>query len=264
MTLRILPAPGKRTISHEPGRWTNTPPLIRQDTPVDAVRMNVVANTGQRLRRLKLPPSLRMPKTSTLQVPNKGIKNILFTRKSDILLASAAPTTSARLSPHFISRPGRPCETCRHPERHAIDLAIIAGQSKRDIAQRFGLSPSSVQRHRDNCVPNDLVQAQLSRNIDRADYLLARSCALELEAKAIGEEARNSHKPGVALNAIGEQRRILAMQSGQLVPKHDSNSKNSTQSDLEQLKKEIIDALRPYEEARAAVAKAIDSSRYGT
>jgi hypothetical protein len=41
----------------------------------------------------------------------------------------------------------RPCSICRHPERLAMDQALAAKESYRDIAARFGTSPAALHRH---------------------------------------------------------------------------------------------------------------------
>ena len=42
----------------------------------------------------------------------------------------------------------RPCSVCMHPQRHAIDRALMAGAAFRNIAARFGTSTTAVHRHR--------------------------------------------------------------------------------------------------------------------
>lgn len=42
----------------------------------------------------------------------------------------------------------RPCTICNHPERGAIDKALVASESYRNIAVRFGTSVASLQRHK--------------------------------------------------------------------------------------------------------------------
>lgn len=42
----------------------------------------------------------------------------------------------------------RPCSVCTHPQRQAIDQALIAGAVFRNIARRFGTSTTAVHRHR--------------------------------------------------------------------------------------------------------------------
>lgn len=42
----------------------------------------------------------------------------------------------------------RKCTACYHPERVAIDKAIVSGESNRAIERRWGICKDSVQRHR--------------------------------------------------------------------------------------------------------------------
>jgi hypothetical protein len=48
------------------------------------------------------------------------------------------------------------CKVCRHSERNQVDLLLMAGEPLRSIAERFNLSKSSLVRHKDKCVPEDL------------------------------------------------------------------------------------------------------------
>jgi hypothetical protein len=52
----------------------------------------------------------------------------------------------------------RVCTICIHPARGAIDDGLEAGQSLRDVASRYALSKSAVDRHRDNHLPAHLAQ----------------------------------------------------------------------------------------------------------
>ena len=42
----------------------------------------------------------------------------------------------------------RSCSICTHPQRQAIDQALMAGVVFRNIARRFGTSTTAVHRHR--------------------------------------------------------------------------------------------------------------------
>src|SRR5262245_42277085 len=66
---------------------------------------------------------------------------------------------------------GRPCETCRHSQRNAIDLALVGGEPLRTVAERFGLSHSSVARHKLKCVPTDLLEARRQRRVEDSEFL---------------------------------------------------------------------------------------------
>ena len=66
---------------------------------------------------------------------------------------------------------GRTCTVCSHPERAEIDRALLAGETKRTIAARYGLSATAVQNHKAH-VPPALAKAHEAKEVARADSLL--------------------------------------------------------------------------------------------
>jgi len=50
----------------------------------------------------------------------------------------------------------RPCSICSHTERLEIDRLLLQGTPYRDIAVRFGLSKTSVSRHKESHIGTDL------------------------------------------------------------------------------------------------------------
>ena len=46
----------------------------------------------------------------------------------------------------------RTCSTCQHIKRAEIDHRLAAGEPGKQIAQDYGINPSSLQRHRTNCL----------------------------------------------------------------------------------------------------------------
>jgi hypothetical protein len=46
----------------------------------------------------------------------------------------------------------RPCSTCQHVKRPEIDRRLAAGEPSKQIARDYGLNPSSLHRHRINCI----------------------------------------------------------------------------------------------------------------
>lgn len=50
---------------------------------------------------------------------------------------------------------GRPCSICSHPDRQAIEAALLAGgESVRALARNFGVTRQALERHRDNHMGN--------------------------------------------------------------------------------------------------------------
>jgi hypothetical protein len=46
----------------------------------------------------------------------------------------------------------RKCTTCQHIKRAEIDRRLAAGEPSSQIAQDYGINPSSLHRHRANCL----------------------------------------------------------------------------------------------------------------
>jgi hypothetical protein len=46
----------------------------------------------------------------------------------------------------------RKCSTCQHVKRAEIDRRLASGEPSNQIAQDYGLNPSSLHRHRANCL----------------------------------------------------------------------------------------------------------------
>jgi hypothetical protein len=53
----------------------------------------------------------------------------------------------------------RVCTICTHPERTAIEQALVANEPFRNIAERFGTSATALTRHKVDHLPGVLVQA---------------------------------------------------------------------------------------------------------
>jgi hypothetical protein len=56
----------------------------------------------------------------------------------------------------------RTCTICRHPNRHDIDAGLATGTPYRDIAGRFAVSTSALDRHRGH-VAHQLAEVETAR-----------------------------------------------------------------------------------------------------
>jgi protein involved in temperature-dependent protein secretion len=70
------------------------------------------------------------------------------------------------------------CTVCRHKNVSEINLALVSGEPLRSIAGRTSLAKSSLQRHKENCIPRDIIQARQFGKIADADMLLGQVCNL--------------------------------------------------------------------------------------
>lgn len=161
------------------------------------------------------------------------------------------------------------CTVCASPDRDAIDRALIGGASAATVSGRFGVSESSVKRHRRSHTPIEVVSAhadepeisQPAAAIDIPSEMLAqfRRSGQALEAARRGgghlsiNAALREHRQ--TLEAISrwntEQAKIAAMnRTDQVV--------NVLQTGQWLLARTaVMKALNPYVEARLAVADAL-------
>lgn len=72
----------------------------------------------------------------------------------------------------------RSCTVCTHPQRRAVDQALIQRRPFRAIARQFGVSKDAAVRHHDEHLPALLVRAQGVKDSASADILMAelRQC----------------------------------------------------------------------------------------
>lgn len=155
----------------------------------------------------------------------------------------------------------RPCSVCSHPERGAIDAALVAGGSFRDIAGQYRISKSALARHKDSHIPSALAQAREAQEVAQADNLLGQ--VRDLQARALGILAR-AEKTGnlrVALGAIREARGNLGLLAKLLGELQQEGTVNIILApEWVELRTVILTALTPYPDARLAVAHALEDS----
>lgn len=163
----------------------------------------------------------------------------------------------------------RACTICAHAERVAIDAALAAGVSYRDIALQFAVGFMAVQRHASIHVAQAVAQSQAASQAARE--AVAEGAALDVVKQlrainstttAILQEAREAHDGELALKAVDRLQRQIELQAKLL---GDLDERSVTQvaliqsPDWQRLRSAILAALAPYPEARLAVAAALAS-----
>lgn len=107
----------------------------------------------------------------------------------------------------------RVCTICTHPDRAAIDAALVAGKmSYRRIATENDVGESAVRRHKRH-LPAALVKAKAAQEIVAADDLLAQVAKLQKVAMTILGRAYSAGNLGAALGGIREARECLKLQA---------------------------------------------------
>jgi transposase-like protein len=89
----------------------------------------------------------------------------------------------------------RRCTVFDHPESHSIDEVLVSGAPYRSVAKRFGLSESSVYRHKTEHLPAHLLKAREAEEAARADNLLEQVRDLQVHALDILARAEKIGAP---------------------------------------------------------------------
>ncbi len=159
----------------------------------------------------------------------------------------------------------RSCTVCEHPEKEAMDRALVGGASNRSLASLFGVSEAAVRRHKAKHLPAKLVMAEKAAEVAEAGDLLEQVRDLQSRAYGILDKAEGAGDLRAALGAIREARGNLALLAkllGELDERPVVNLNLS--SEWLELRAVIVGALEPHPEARGAVLGAIGGSGNGS
>jgi hypothetical protein len=149
----------------------------------------------------------------------------------------------------------RTCTICHHPDRQAIDRALLSGLPFRHIAAQWEVSTGALQRHKEADLPALLVKAEEAVEALRAEDLLGELRALHLRTLRLLDQAEQTKQLGVAMTAIREARgnlELLAKLVGQLDTRPTLNLLIAPE--WLSLRAVLLRALAPYPDARATVA----------
>ena len=150
----------------------------------------------------------------------------------------------------------RVCTVCSHPDRPAVDQALINHKPYRDIAGRFSLGKNALLRHHDDHLPQTLAQAKAAEEAAQADDLLTELKSLRDRTYTLLEQAEKAGDIKAALAAIREVRATLEL-LGEMAGKLDRKPTVNLLLAPEWLavRAALLTALLAYPEARAAVAE---------
>ncbi len=158
----------------------------------------------------------------------------------------------------------RKCTVCTHPDREAIDAALVEGGAFPALVAKYRVSKDSLSRHKTNHLPAKLVMAQAAEDVAQADGLLEQVRALQGRAYGILDKADGAGDLRTALGAIREARSNLELLAKLLGELDDRPTVNVLISpEWLELRAVIVGALEPYAEARGAVLRAIEGAGNG-
>ncbi|MCH9650806.1 MAG: hypothetical protein K0U98_21440 [Deltaproteobacteria bacterium] len=184
----------------------------------------------------------------------------------------------------------RVCSICRHPEREAIEKALVGNDAGyRSIAKRFAISESALFRHRQKHLPEVLARGlaavptpvhgtvgEGSEPDSHAKRIANHHQALEdqqdrhaidvmQQLKAINaaclevlRQARADGKHSILLRAVDRIARQIELQAKLLGQIQDTQTVNiAILPEWHGIRQMVLEALQPYPEARIAVARAL-------
>ncbi len=96
----------------------------------------------------------------------------------------------------------RTCTVCRHPDRPAIDQALVNRRPFRDIACHFNVGRMAAVRHYDEHLPATLAEAKQAEETARADDLLEQVRALRTKSLSILLAAEKAGDLKTALTGV--------------------------------------------------------------
>lgn len=153
----------------------------------------------------------------------------------------------------------RKCSVCEHSSSEQITLDLLGGVSLRNVAKKYKLSLSAVQRHKQHIAK----QMPVTEGVDVAEPLSVMRRVKELDNRAdeLYREAMENHDRLNAVRALKELREITALYAkltgelnaqAQVVHQH-----LHITPEWISLRQTMLTALAPYPEARAALIEAI-------
>jgi len=107
----------------------------------------------------------------------------------------------------------RVCTITAHPQRDAIDAALLAGQSLRDIARQYRVGKDAIARYRNERMPVPLAVAKKSAEVARGVSVLEQIRVLATDAQRIGNRAEAEGDLRTALMGVRELVRIVELQA---------------------------------------------------
>jgi hypothetical protein len=152
----------------------------------------------------------------------------------------------------------RKCSICTHPNRDAIDRALVNRESFRNVAKQFGITVSAIHRHNDAHLPASLTKAQEARSVTQADDLLTQVKSLQSRALSILDRAESAGDLRTAIMAIREARGNLELLAKLLGELQESQTVNVLLApEWLQVRGIIMAALFPFPQAALTVSEAL-------
>jgi hypothetical protein len=175
----------------------------------------------------------------------------------------------------FKSKKGPQCTVCRHPDRSRIEATRVAGASLDSISAKYKISRDAIWRHCTNHIPEDLraqyladvpvrelAQKAAAEGISVLQYLSLIRGTLISEFQ-LAAAVHDRHATSALAGRLNEVLRSIGAISGELGDMARSITINGNvvnimnHPQLANLQANLLRALAPFPEARAAVIGAL-------
>ena len=108
----------------------------------------------------------------------------------------------------------RTCTVCKHPDIENINQELITcNDSYRNIAERFGISATSLVRHKKTHISDTIAKAKDVADRLQGDSLLDRIKNINRETLEILKAARDGNDHDIALKAIARIEKQIELQA---------------------------------------------------
>ena len=122
----------------------------------------------------------------------------------------------------------RACRACKHEKRNEIDRALVSGEAPRQVASRYGLSATGLQRHQKH-ITSSLVKAREAVEVGQASNVLSFVRGLVAKAHQFTDLAEQKGDLRTAMSGLRELTRmaeLLAKLTGELEQRGETNIVN--------------------------------------
>jgi hypothetical protein len=122
------------------------------------------------------------------------------------------------------------CRACQHEKRTEIERALLSGEAARQVASRYGLSATGLQRHQKHIAPS-LVKAREAVEVGQASNVLSFVRSLVAKAHQFTDQAEQKGDLRTAMTGLRELTRmaeLLAKLTGEIDQRSQTNVLNVT------------------------------------
>ena len=141
---------------------------------------------------------------------------------------------------------GQTCTVCTHEAKEAINQALVASTSLRDIAGQYGLSKSALDRHQQAHLSATLVKAAEAQDAAHGSRLLEQVTGLVDKALASAERSEAKGDERAVQGGLREARHSLELTgrlTGELRESNKDNGPESATDTIQALAKGVAEAF---------------------